>query len=246
MSHRAHRAARRWGAGLFVGMLLSATMALMGGTVAAADTAPGSAFPPLPTYSASPATWRSWAHAQGNVIRAVPWTAYMSAHGCSVSSLAFEQTPTPSGLGNIPPGVEMTSVSMVARCVSSTTDFSSQQGTSSPSASTSETCGGIAGPGTACVGPATVNGNPNYMFASYEYQGGSSATGYVELGNVGISPPSCSPGSEVASSPVKTLSPGATGILFWGPRSISTTWSSTWWEGSTSPYTDWGSVCGVY
>jgi hypothetical protein len=96
--------------------------------------------------------------------------------------------------------------------------------------------------GYECVGTATVGGNPNYVAAVYTYQGSSSVTGHGELGEVGSG---CSPGTAVVNGSTTTLQPNTYEEEFY-LRGVSEIWTATWWQGASSPYSNWGTVCGQY
>jgi hypothetical protein len=95
------------------------------------------------------------------------------------------------------------------------------------------------------VGTDTVNGNVNYMAASYLRTASTSSFGHVELGTTGST---CTTGTKVANElPEATLTTGEYGAVIWGPSSSSYTWSSTWWQDNgAGVYSDFGTVCGTY
>jgi hypothetical protein len=99
--------------------------------------------------------------------------------------------------------------------------------------------------GTACVGTATDGGNSNYVAASYLRTATTSSFGHAELGTVSGS---CGAGTLVANeSPEVTVSTNQYAAIIWGPRSGSSTWSSTWWQDNGGgSYSDFGSACGTY
>jgi hypothetical protein len=115
--------------------------------------------------------------------------------------------------------------------------------TAGPAVAASSTCKSITN-GTVCVAPVTVNGNPNYMEAWYTVSSsGHSVTGHVELGGSGST---CTHGGAYANSATRNLAPGQTITAVYGPRNFSTNWAGTFWAGSGSSFTDYGTVCALY
>lgn len=99
--------------------------------------------------------------------------------------------------------------------------------------------------GVACVGTATVGGNPNFMGAAYTYTASSGLTyGHAELGSTGGS---CVPGITIANeTPDVKLFTNQFGEILWGPRRSSADWTSTWQYKTGGGHTAFGTVCGYY
>lgn len=190
--------------------------------------------PPMPNRSAPLSTWRVWAAEQSVVMKSVNWTKFFTKDGCTVLSVTFLSldSRTDPGLPT-PPGIITTGVNVISQCT---------PGVNSKSVPVGGACGTIRGPGSECVNPVVVGGNPSYISASYLYQGSSSATGHVELSNEGGQAQSCYVGSLVANSVGKTLHKGQEDAVVYGPVYYSTVWNSNWWEGGP-PWTNWGNVC---
>ena len=225
-------------------------------TSATAAPASAATIPPPPPPGASTSTWQQWASEQRAGIENTDWSAALRQRGCSISAVTIVPT-TSTGRTPIPPGITTDSASLTGTCISSAAS------TTSPNAAPDTTANPATAAycpymtydnyraitdGVACVGTATVNGNPNYMAAAYTYMSDGSNTGHTELGDdTGGS--GCSTGSYIADASESTLTYGQYNEVVWGPRDFSATWTSTWWWDSNPPNGPWysyGAVCGNY
>ncbi len=114
-------------------------------------------------------------------------------------------------------------------------------------ASAASTCKSITN-GTICVGPTIING-AEYMQAWYTVSSsGHSVTGHVELARLGaVNPPPCTHGTATANSVTVTLAPGERVLLRYGQViNYSNDWAATFWAGSGTSFTDYGTVCAEY
>jgi len=94
--------------------------------------------------------------------------------------------------------------------------------------------------GQIAVGRATINGNGGYIAGAFTNTGSSSIPVHIELGSVNSG---CAVGTLLANSQVVQVSPGAFVEVFWGPRSVSSTWTGTAWRSNNPGYTDLGTAC---
>lgn len=244
--------------------LLAAAVALLVATApvalfassATAAAASAATIPPPPPPGASTSTWQQWASEQRAGIENTNWRTALRQRGCSIASVSIVAT-TSTGGTPIPAGITTDSVSLTGSCMSSAASTTSSNAApqTSTTPATAAYCPymtyynyGAITDGVACVGTATVNGNPNYMAAAYTYMSGGSNTGHTELGdNPGGS--GCSTGAYIADASESTLTYGQYNEVVWGPRDFSATWTSTWWWDSNPPSGPWysyGTVCGNY
>jgi hypothetical protein len=115
-----------------------------------------------------------------------------------------------------------------------------------PAGAVTPTCKTITN-GKVCVSPVTFNGNPNYMWATYTVaSNGHAVTGHVELGAVVPYGGPCGHGNALANSATVTVQPGGTLVVQWGPRNASYDFAATFWAGSGSSFTNYGTVCAEY
>ena len=205
--------------------------------------------PVEPASNAAAATWSSWANADLAYYQSTPWDQIAAASGCSTPLVTYPTSTVGDAPSEIPTSVATPTVVVAFDCqsgenMSAVWGYAQAiVGTSSSGASASPagfpvggTCANIT-QGTACIEPG--------LTASYSITSGSS-TGHVQLGNVGLSPPDCSSGGTVADSGTITLNVNGpyTGIGVTHQESVSSVWSSTWWEGpSGGPWNNYGSAC---
>ncbi len=237
-------------------VLLSGSLALLVAMSLAVGSQPAAAMPnptPLPISSAFPvapgidapiSAWQHYAAEQRAATRsAAGWLEAHQSPGCSVLSVTVSPAINPPG---VPSGIQLDGATIVGQCTGGLKTTPSS-GTVLPAVTA--TCPNMAlytgqavTNGYECAGTLTINGNSNYVGAVYTYKGTTSVTGHEELGTVGSG---CSPGTAVVNGSTTTLSPNQ----YQEPvylRSSSAIWTATWWQGSTSPYTNWGTVCGSY
>jgi hypothetical protein len=186
------------------------------------------------------ASWTSWAGSVNNVTTTTNWNTVANDAGCQLISSAVV-TANDAALG-IPSGVTLDGIALQVHCGST----SNSSDVVSPDFTTN--CpvfqywnGASVTDGYECVGTYTV-GTQAYTGAQYTYETTGSVTGHEELGTVSSG---CSTGTAAANSGTVTLSNGD-GEIVAIPVDYSDNWSATWWKGSSSPYTNWGTVCGSY
>lgn len=237
---------------------------LAGGNPATAD--PGTvASHPLgaPSESAPMSAWEAWSQDQEASAHSIP--SKFEVNGCRTSGVQFTTTEWAGGVG-IPAGVDVTTSSFKVSCPDGVTAptpgqlFDNEGESSAESGPTNlsnlldgreqrrggtlepalGSCSTITGPGSLCISEGPKNGAPT-VFASYLYQGSSSALGHIELDATGGLP--CFHGGTL-------LRNGADLRLFNGeeevvtfPFNISTQWTATWWEKVGSNYSNWGTHC---
>ena len=193
----------------------------------------GAPVPPSPTASIQ--TWQTWSSAQSEWIRSIPYAQAFASEGLTLVELGFNQIQSVPELG-LPPGVNETTAWWVVRPSTASSTQNQNSSTALP-ASSASTCDIASGPGSVCIG---TNGTyPATISATYEYLGAGSTTGHVELGA------GACPGSLAQNSPDTVLEYGwsvGTDIS----TTSSTTWSSTFWDETSSGYADWGTACAVY
>lgn len=226
------------------------------GVSGAGDAASSVPLPPLPGAPVS--SWETWAAQQRSAMQQTNWAQVLQSSDCTINSISIDPVVS-SGAVAVPAGIVTDAVSLALSCTPQTSGGNSAQvpaaisGTStsvSPASSTycpymlNYTYGGIWG-GVACVGPVAINGT-TYMGAVYTYTASGSTYGHTMLG--AISSGTCRPGGLVANSqPETTLTAGHVAMVIWGPKTVCTTWTSTWWQDNGGGnYTDFGSVCGGY
>lgn len=140
------------------------------GAVASVTTA--WSLPPVPSPTASPATWQAWSAAQDQLVRSVPWAEIVQQSGCTPLSIDFSQVTGATNPGlDIPASASSTTISITAHCpgdivnpVASITPASepaiASGGIQPLSIPVGDTCGGVRGSGTQCINWSTYNGYP--------------------------------------------------------------------------------------
>ncbi len=202
--------------------------------------------PAQPTQGASLSQWQAWGAAQSQAMRTADWAQAAASIGCQLESVSFLTVDSSSDPGvRTPPGVTTTGVGLLMSCSSSSTNTS----TSPDSVPVNGACGNVGGPASQCVGPATYNGNPNYVSDSYLYKGSGSIKGHLELSDDGPLAQSCSVGALIANYPAtgySTLNNGYELAFLWGPKNYSTVWNGNFWKGTGNPYYNEGNVCSAF
>lgn len=204
------------------------------------------AVPAPPANGASLSQWQEWAAAQSQAMQTANWAQAVANIGCQLESVGYVPVDSSSDPGvPTPPGVITTGVGLLMSCPSSSTSAS----TSLDSVPLNGACGNVGGPASQCVGPATYNGNPNYVSDSYLYKGSGTIKGHLELSDDGPNAQSCSVGALIANYPVgtyATLTNGYELAFLWGPKNYSTVWNGNFWKGTGNPYGNEGNVCSAF
>lgn len=185
--------------------------------------------PTAPGPTASIAAWQTWSSAQDQWIRSRPYAEAVSSEGLRLVKIGFKEVAVPG----LPTGITETAAWLVvqpANTSSSTTLNSSGNALTS----TTSACVTGAGPGSVCVGDSGST-----ISASYQYLGSGSTVGHVELGAGGC------PGALVTNS-ADTLLEQDWEVVAYASATASTTWSSTFWDQTSSGYADWGTACADY
>jgi len=206
--------------------------------------------PPLPSQTASVATWAGWASQQRAATQSADWTALLSTAQCTVHQATIVPT-TSNGSGSIPAGVVTDAVEVTGYCAGNTGSSSTMNATSA--AALPSACPGTltnsktqaATDGTICVGYYELA----WAGAGYYFTGSGSVTGHVELGNgYGKWPGgACQAGTDYTNGTEITLSQSGDYtqyITYGGAITYDTEITGTWWEGST--FNNWGTVCSTF
>jgi len=197
-----------------------------------------------PGSGASLAQWQNWANQVNAITSSINWSNLAANSGCTV--LKESMVPTNDAASGIPTGVTLNDVSLELHC---TPPASSQNSTASSLSPDYANCpvlqywnGAAITNGYDCVGAYSV-GSQGYDGAAYTYETTGSVTGHEELG--ALSSGCASQGTPVANEATVTLNNGDVGEVV-HPTNVSDDWTATWWKGTSSPYTKWGTVCGTY
>jgi hypothetical protein len=192
-----------------------------------------------PASNAPLAQWQAWADQVNAVTSSTNWAAVAASTGYTLISSSI--VPTNNAAIGIPAGVTLNSVSLDLR----RTLISNGTATVVPNYSSCPVLthwnGASVTNGYECVGIYSV-GLQAYAGAAYTYETSGSVTGHEELGTVASG---CSPGTPAANGSTLTLNNGNVAEVV-TPTSGSNHWTATWWKGTSSPYTSWGTVCGTY
>lgn len=193
-----------------------------------------------PASNAPSAQWQTWANQVNAVTSSIDWSALAASSGYTLISSSI--VPTNNAAIGVPTDVTLNSVSLELRRapVTSGTGTMAPDYTSMCPYMTSWNGASITD-GYECVGVYT-SGSQAYVGAAYTYDTSGSVTGHEELGAVTSG---CSTGTKVANETTVMLNDGDTGEVI-TPTNSSNNWTATWWDGSSSPYTSWGTVCGAY
>lgn len=193
-----------------------------------------------PSVGASIASWQAWASSVNAITTSTNWGSVANNAGCQLLSSSVV-TANDAALG-IPNGVIVDGMSLGLLCIPSSVQSTSVKPAYATNCPVLQYWNGASVTnGYECVG-AYTSGSQGYAGAAYTYETSGSVTGHEELGTISSG---CAPGSPAANGSKMTLTQNH-GELVLLPVNYSDNWTATWWKGTASPYTNWGTVCGAY
>ena len=224
---------------LLLGVLALSTVSLVS-TAASASSSPTE-----PSVGSPIGEWQAWASSLNDVTTSTDWTSVANNSGCQLVASSIV-TANDVALG-IPSGVSLDGIALQLKCGAGS-PVSAMSGSTAVSPDYATNCpvfeywnGASITNGYECVG-TYASGTQAYTGAEYTYETTGSVRGHEELGTYSSS---CAPGTAAANSPTVTLDEGYAELVAI-PVDYSDNWSATWWKGTGSPYTNWGTVCGSY
>jgi hypothetical protein len=216
---------------------------MSGLTPVAGASSPGTAIVE-PGSGASLAQWQNWANQVNAITSSIDWSNLAANSGCTVLNETVVST-NDAAVG-IPTGVTLNSIALELHCTPAAPSSNSSSIQASPDYTNCPILqywnGASITDGYDCVGAYSV-GSQGYDGAAYTYETTGSVTGHEELG--ALASGCASQGTPVANEPTTMLHNGDVGETV-HPTNVSDDWTATWWVGTSSPYTKWGTVCGTY
>ncbi|MFI2105389.1 hypothetical protein ACH436_19005 [Isoptericola sp. NPDC019693] len=230
------------------------TAALALGVVLAA-TAPSQAatdpenLPGVPAPGSPASEWEAWAAQERAAAEATDWKADSAARGCTLEDVTIsEEVDRDYNLAmGAPADLSTHRVDLLEDCNDATTvaeDGATASRTATAGASTlalpsGNRCASTSGPGTMCLSKSSGR-----VYASWQYRGSGSVSGFLRVYRVSSGASGCPTGTTWLTGAGSTWSSGDTRTIS-KTRTTAGGYSAHIWKKVTIGHTDWGGVCSV-
>ncbi|MFC8600298.1 hypothetical protein [Isoptericola sp. NPDC057191] len=228
---------------------LGATVLALGLTLGAAassqaaddTTAPAENLPGVPAPGSPDSEWEAWAAHERADAEATDWAADAAARGCTLKDVTISEEVDADynrAMG-APADLATHRVDLLERCASPTdvAARSTTSGVTTLSLPAGDRCASTSGPGTMCLSRSSGR-----IYASWQYRGSGSVTGFVRVYRVSSGVSGCPTGTTWLTGPSSTWSSGDTRTIS-KARTSAGGYSAHIWKKVLVGHTDWGGAC---
>jgi hypothetical protein len=207
-------------------------------------TAAGENLPGVPAPGSPADEWETWAAQERADAEATDWKADAAARGCTLEEVTIsEEVDTDYNLAmGAPADLRTHRVDLLEKCADSAgaSDTAARAATSDAatlSLPSGDRCATTSGPGTMCLTKSSGR-----IYASWQYRGSGSVTGFLRIYRVSTGVDGCPTGTTWLTGASATWSNGDTRTIS-KTRTTAGGYSAHMWKKVLVGHTDWGGAC---
>ncbi|MEL7977728.1 hypothetical protein AAG589_17820 [Isoptericola sp. F-RaC21] len=201
--------------------------------------------PGVPAPGSPASEWESWAAQERADAEATDWEADSAARGCTLEDVTIsEEVDRDYNLAmGAPADLATHRVDLLEDCGdAAAADTASRAATSEASTlalPSGNRCASTSGPGTMCLSKSSGR-----IYASWQYRGSGSVSGFLRIYRVSSGASGCPTGTTWLTGGSSTWRNGDTRTIS-KTRTSAGGYSAHIWKKVTIGHTDWGGVCSV-
>ena len=202
--------------------------------------------PGVPAPGSPASEWETWAAQERADAEATDWKADSEARGCTLQDVTItDEVDRDYNLAmGAPADLATHRVDLLEKCADSAgaSDTAARAATSDAatlSLPSGDRCATTSGPGTMCLSKSSGR-----IYASWQYRGSGSVTGFLRIYQVSSGASGCPTGTTWLTGGSSTWSSGDTRTIS-KTRTSAGGYSAHIWKKVTIGHTDWGGVCSV-
>ncbi|MFF2453324.1 hypothetical protein [Isoptericola sp. NPDC058082] len=204
--------------------------------------------PGVPAPGSPADEWEAWAAQERAAAEATDWEADSEARGCTLQDVTIsdEVDRDYNVAMGAPADLATHRVDLLEDCgdaatavAGDTASRSAASGASTLALPSGNRCASTSGPGTMCLSKSGSR-----IYASWQYRGSGSVTGFLRIYRVSSGASGCPTGTTWLTGGTSTWSNGDTRTIS-KTRTSAGGYSAHIWKKVTIGHTDWGGVCSV-
>ncbi|MFI2295166.1 hypothetical protein [Isoptericola sp. NPDC019571] len=206
--------------------------------------------PGVPAPDSPASEWETWAAQERADAEATDWKADSEARGCTLQDVTItDEVDRDYNLAmGAPADLATHRVDLLEDCGDAATAVADGATTATRSATSGAStlalpsgnrCASTSGPGTMCLSKSSGR-----IYASWQYRGSGSVTGFLRIYQVSSGASGCPTGTTWLTGASSTWSNGDTRTIS-KTRTSAGGYSAHIWKKVTIGHTDWGGVCSV-